>query len=428
VDITVDQSDTSTAKISCKITASEFRSELTNGLRQAGGGMNMKGFRPGKIPLKVLEKKFGAEMHQEVLHTFLRKAYDQAVEDESLQPMASPRMVSDAPEADENGDYELSFSVPLKPSFELPDYKGLKIDSELEPVLPEQVQGVVEDIRRQESIPEPAGEEGIDENGVVLCDLNFLYEDEVVLEREGMRLSAHTPPPGLDPEAYTKALVGAKDDSVIELEIVLPADLENEAAQGQPGTCRLTIKQAFSMVPPPDEDIFAKLEVEDTAGLDAKIRERMVESAQERENSRQETALLDRVITETSMDLPETILEEQTEQRLEQMKRQLTEQGADEEQVAAQADEQQATARQEAERGLRALLVVESLGDKEELLVTAEDIQTELGAIAERNGVSVEEVRKYYSENNLAQQMTVEILERKVRKFLRESAEVSIPA
>ena len=127
------------------------------------------------------------------------------------------------------------------------------------------------------------------------------------------------------------------------------------------------------------------------------------------------------------MDLPETILEEQTEQRLEQMKQQLADQGASEEQVAAQAEEQQATARQEAERGLRALLVVESLGDKEELLVTAEDIQTELGAIAARNGVSVEEVRQYYSENNLAQQMTVEILERKVRKFLRESAEVSTP-
>ena len=109
------------------------------------------------------------------------------------------------------------------------------------------------------------------------------------------------------------------------------------------------------------------------------------------------------------------------------MKQQLADQGASEEQVAAQAEEQQATARQEAERGLRALLVVESLGDKEELLVTAEDIQTELGAIAARNGVSVEEVRQYYSENNLAQQMTVEILERKVRKFLRESAEVSTP-
>ena len=366
-------------------------------------------------------------MHQEVLQTFLRKAYDQAVEDESLQPMASPRMVSDAPEADESGDYELSFSVPLKPSFELSEYKGLKIESEVEPVLPEQVQGVVDDIRRQESVPEPAGDEGIDENGVVLCDLTFLHEGESVLEREGLRLSANTPPPGLDPEAYTKALVGAKDESVIELEMVLPADLENEAAQGQPGTCRLTVKQAFTMVPPPDEEIFAKLEVEDQAGLEAKVRERMVESAQEREQGRQETALLDRVITETSMDLPETILEEQTEQRLEQMKQQLADQGASEEQVAAQAEEQQATARQEAERGLRALLVVESLGDKEELLVTAEDIQTELGAIAARNGVSVEEVRPYYSENNLAQQMTVEILERKVRKFLRESAEVSTP-
>ena len=427
MEITVDQSDPSSAEISCKITASEFRSEFESGLRRAGRNMNMKGFRPGKVPLRVLEKQFGAEMHHEVLHSFLRKAYDQAVEDEALKPMAAPRMASDAPEADDTGNYELSFSVPLKPSFELSDYKGLKIDSELEPVLPEQIQGVVEDIRRQESVPEPAGDAGIDENGIILCDLTFMHGDESVLEREGLRLSAHTPPPGLEPEAYTQALAGAKDGSVIELEVVLPADLENEAARGQTGTCRLTVKQAFSMVPPTDKEIFAKLEVQDQPSLEAKIRERMEDAAREREQGRQETALLDRVITQTPMDLPEAILEEQTEQRLEQMKEQLTEQGADEEQIAAQAEEQKTLARREAERGLRALLVVEALGDQEELLVTAEDIQGELGAIAERNGVPVEEVRQYYSENNLAQQMTVEILERKVRKFLRESAEVSTP-
>ncbi len=428
MDITVDQSDPSTAEVSCKISASEFRSEYAVGLRQAGRNMNMKGFRPGKVPLAVLEKQFGAQMHEEVVTVFLRKAYDQAVKDESLKPMASPRLISDAPEAGQMEDFELSFSVPLKPTFELSEYKGLSIESELEPVLPAQVQGVIEDIRRQESVPQPAGDEGIDENGVVLCDITFLHEGESVMEREGLRIAAHTPPPGLDPEEFAKSLVGAKDDSVIELEMVLPADLENEAAQGQPGTCRLTIKQAFAMLPPSDEEVFAKLEVEDQKGLEAKVRERMEEAAQDREHGRLETALLDRVITETKMDLPETILEEQTDQRLEQMKKQMLEQGADEAQVASQAEEQRATARQEAERGLRALLVVESLGDAEELLVTAEDIQTELGAIAERNGVSIEEVRQYYSENNLAQQMTVEILERKVRKFLRESAEVTTPA
>ncbi len=428
MDITVDQSDPCNAQVSTRISASEFRSEFNHGLRTAGGSMKMKGFRPGKVPLKVLEQQFGEQMRHDVMQTFLNKAYQQAVEENELKPMASPRIVSKEPEPNDQGDYSIDFTVPLKPQFEVRDYKGMEIESEIAPVLPELVQAELENVRNSESLPEPAGEEGIDEKGVILCDVNFLHEGESVLERKGLRLAAHTPPPGLDPEAYTKALTGAKDGDVIEMEMTLPADLENEAACAQPGTCRFEVSQAFRMVPPADEDLCKKYEVEDIPGLETKIREHMEKGAQANEDARQESALLDRVIQQVDMALPDTIIDEQTEQRLHQMEHELKEQGMDPEQINAQLAEQGGTARDEAERGLKALLIVEAVGTQEELLVNAEDIQTELGAIAERNQVPLEEVRKYYAENNLAQQMTVEILERKVRKFLRENAEVTTPS
>jgi len=72
--------------------------------------------------------------------------------------------------------------------------------------------------------------------------------------------------------------------------------------------------------------------------------------------------------------------------------------------------------------------VVEAIGEKEELLVTNPDIETELAAIAGRNQTTIEEVKEYYEQNNLGQQLAIEILEKKVRRFLRESADIQDPA
>ena len=102
--------------------------------------------------------------------------------------------------------------------------------------------------------------------------------------------------------------------------------------------------------------------------------------------------------------------------------------GVEADKIEAEVEQQRPAAREEAEKGLRALLVVEAIGEKESLLVTNDEIEAELASIAERNDAPVEEVREYYMKNNLGQQMAVEVLERKVRTFLRESAKIEEPS
>ena len=71
--------------------------------------------------------------------------------------------------------------------------------------------------------------------------------------------------------------------------------------------------------------------------------------------------------------------------------------------------------------------MVEAIGETEELLVNNDDMSQELAVIAQRNQTTVEEVQEYYSKNNLGQQLAIEILEKKVRRFLRESADIKAP-
>ena len=85
----VDTSQATVAKISLTVPADEFETQVRQGgLRNVGGNVRMKGFRPGKVPAKVLEKQFGEGIRKEVKEHFVQQAYGQAVQENGLKPIA----------------------------------------------------------------------------------------------------------------------------------------------------------------------------------------------------------------------------------------------------------------------------------------------------------------------------------------------------
>jgi FKBP-type peptidyl-prolyl cis-trans isomerase (trigger factor) len=190
----------------------------------------------------------------------------------------------------------------------------------------------------------------------------------------------------------------------------------------------VTVTQAYRMVPPSDEDLRTALGAESDADLPVKLRERLGQEKQAQENARVENAILEKLLARKTIDLPEMMLEDQTRGRLEQMRTQMRQQGAPEEEIESQLSTQKAAAREAAGKGLRALFLMQSIAEKEKLLVSREDMEAELHQIAARNRAPIEEVRKYYQEKRLYDAMAIELLERKVRAFLRENAKITTPS
>jgi trigger factor len=426
VQVNVEKPSPNVAKVSLSVPAEDFQKHYKQGIQHQRGQVSMKGFRPGKAPLPMVEKQFGEEITANIQQHFIQQAYSQAVHENDLKPFSHPQINKDDAQLSEDGSFSVEFEVALKPTFELPDYKGLEVESELNPVLPENVDSAIEEIKLQQSRPEPAAD-GMEAGGMALGDVAFLHGETSVFDREGIRISDGTPPPGVDGEAFTEALQGSKDGDVVEVPMTLPDTLEQEDARGAEGICRVTVKQAYNMIPPTEEELFGMLQVEDEASLMIKVKEKLEENHQTQENGRIETVLLQRLMDETEVDLPDTMLEDQTTQRLNALHGQLEEQGLDHDAIHTQMEQQRPVAREESEKGLKALLVVEQLAETEDLQVRAEEMETELESIAMRNGADIDEVKKYYSENNMHQQLGIELLERKVREFLRENATVKEP-
>lgn len=424
MDVTVDKKGPCEAAVSFTVPAKEFRSQFETGLKLFGRDTRMKGFRAGKVPIAMLEKAFGDRARAETMEYFLRQAYQKAVEEHELTPAAHPQVQLDDYEMPESGDFALDFQLWLRPEIELGEYKGLEVEGASLEVTDEEIERATEDVRMQRATPEPVGEDGLPENGMALARVSLHHDGEEVFARDGLRITPDNPVQGVEADAFKEALVGSQDGDVHELPFTFPDEYEKEELRGKEGTCKVEVAQAFSVTPATDEEIVKLFGLEGPEQIAERVREEITKIKTEQRNAQIEGALLDQVIAAHPMELPAQLVQEQADQRLASMRAELQQQGLGEEEIDGQVAEQADAAYEAASKSMTAFFLIDSIAKAEDLTVGQQEMAEELHGIAQRNRTTFEEVRDYYQKEGLFQQLTIELLERKVRTFLRENAAI----
>ena len=430
LEVTCNNTGPCEARISFTIPREDFDSALDVALKESGKNVRMKGFRAGKVPRSFLEKQFGAEARRQVVEHFSQQAFRQAIDEHELKPVGRQSINLEGVDFDTPEGLQHEFDVSLRPTIDMGEYKGLEITSELTQVLDEEIEQALNDLRKQQSTPEPVADDGLPSDGVAVLTLRWEREGEVVFERDGLRMSPEAAPPGVDPDEFKDALTGTQVDDERELNFTIPADFPevDEEHRGQEASCHIKITEAFQMIPASDEDIAKLLESDDFDAARETARTQMQEAREQQELMRQEGVLLQQVLTAHEFELPPTMVEEQVQGRVQQLTMQLAQQGLEGDELQTELDKQTESARDEVEKGTKALFLVSELAEREGLEVTQEDMTAELAQIAQRNQAPIEEVMNYYRENRLMDQVAIELIERKVRKFLRENANVQEPS
>jgi len=425
VQLTVDRPAPCQAKVSFTVPTTEFEAEFHKALKELGKRMKIKGFRPGHVPPDVVNRMQGKELRQEVAMRFVNQAYSRAIEEHKLRPLAHPSVDFGEPFA--GVDFAYSFEFSLRPEFTLGSYKGLEIESSLPPVVEEEIEAAIEQARKNQAHPEPVGEEGLPEDGMALCRVTLHHGGEQVWQRDGLRISPAATLPGVDAAAFKAALTGKQDGESAQVELDFPADFEVESARGHKGTCTIDVKNAFRVVLPSREELMKIIGAADEAELRKRAQDGLEQANRQLEDQRIETALLETVIAAHTMDLPTTMVDEQTKGRLAQRRNELAGQGQSAEAIEREAAAIEAQAQADAEKSAKAYFLVERIAEVELLRVSEQELLGELRGIAGRNRTSFDEVRNFYQQQNLLPQLSMEILERKVRVFLRENAKLLAP-
>jgi trigger factor len=231
---------------------SELKPSLDAAYQKIASQISVPGFRKGKVPTQVIDQRVGRPaVLQEAINEAVPKAYAEALKDKKVYPIGRPKVEVD--ELKENEELKFSAEVDVRPDFETPKYKGLKLQVEKARDLGEDVKKQLEDLRGRFSTLS-AVERAVKDQDVVLLDITGTKDDVQVNEYSGQALAYTVGSNGLVPGA-DEVLIGTKSEQKVKLDFTP----EDGPFKDQQISLDITVNSVNEKVLPDADDDFAKM-------------------------------------------------------------------------------------------------------------------------------------------------------------------------
>jgi trigger factor len=393
--------------------------------------VQLKGFRPGKVPRALIQKHYGSSILAEAKEQLLNRFFGEACRSKDLSPVGRIA-IDDFEHLVVKPGTELKFTakIDVRPAIELKDTKGLEVEA-FEPAASEaDVDNALKEVVHQKRSIQKT-DEAAQDGDFVKGNTTFLDASGAsVHTRKAVQLNTRIPVHGVDEAAWTTALIGAQSGKSVEVPITFPDTFEKEAVRGSTGKVRIDVDQVLRVQPPPIDDRLAEdLGFADVAALRSDLTARISEEKQRLGRQRQEEQALQQLLSRHELEVPPSLVEEQLQASLASFEQRLRENGAGDDEVKKRLEESRPEAQQDALRRVRLFFLIEAVAKRQKLFVTESDVDQELRAIAGANSnegqqITAAQVREHLEQQNRLGELRLGLLERKVRNFLRENAKI----
>jgi trigger factor len=397
--------------------------ELYNELRD---NAQVKGFRKGHTPRKLLEKKFSKVAANDVRSKLFQDSFLECLKENDISPLGDPDLKVEDLEAKPGEPFGYTTEVDVRPKFELPEYKKLALTEKVVPVTDAEIDEQLGKMRQAFAEYNPT-EEACAENDMLEVDVVAKAGEEEIVNETGQRLRVSGEMLfGMECKELVKTLVGAKAGTEKKIELTLPDTFYKEELRGQKAKISLKVNQVLKAELPEVNQQFAqKFGIETVDELKSRIRgnieaERSTESRRELEEAAK-AALLEKV----SFDLPEEFLKRQINTNLMRSKMQMARMGATKEFLGEKAAELEKSTAENTEKDIRWMIVSDAIADKEEFEVTEQEIQRHLEMLANYYRTTPAKMFKQIQESNGLAAMISEIRDIKVLNCIMNEAEIT---
>ncbi len=392
-------------EIIVKIENEEWKEALDKSFKKKVEEVKIDGFREGKVPRDVYEKKYGKEsLYMDAIDIVLPTAFQKAIEESKLIPVVQPNV--DVKSVDENA-VELVFMITTKPEVKIKKYKGLKVEEVKVEVTDEEVEKEIEKIQQQYA--EIVLKTGNIENGdTAVIDFEG-FKDGVAFEggkgeNYPLEIGSRTFIPG-----FEEQLIGLKAADEKEIEVTFPADYPGEELKGQKVIFKVKVNEVKTKeIPDLNEEFYKDLEIDGVTNKEELFKvtkEELIDSKElAAENARVDN-ILGAVAKETEVELPEEMVTEEIHRMIHQFEERLKMQGASLEQycqlTGTDHDKFHEQFKGEAEKVLSYRLMIEEIAELENIVITDEEAKAEATQMAEKYQMSEEELLKAFGSHDM---------------------------
>ncbi len=360
--------------------------------------VTIPGFRKGKAPRGVIQKRFIDEIHTEAVKALLPDAYAHAVSSENLRPIGDP--VFKDIELEENEPLKFKVELEVEPVIELEGYKDIKIETEEIKVDDEEIDKVLDSLKERYADYEPVEREAANSDIVVLDYIPSGDDGELDESKRVKDYPVQLGAGQLFPE-FEEAVIGKKPGEDGNAEIVYPDDYKPERLAGMKVKYSFTVKEVKEKRLPDIDDTFAAKVDEKFTSLDelrADIGSRMKEEKEEESRRKTEEMAIDKILEANSFDVPATMIDRYKAELAKEDEKRRNMAG-----VEAEEDEEKKKEIDElfdriARRSIRRFFLIDRIAGLEDIRIADAEVEAEIDRIAAGSGRPVDEVRPYFKQ------------------------------
>ncbi len=413
-------------KLLIEIDAHEVNKKLNQAYGEIRKRAKIPGFRPGKVPRKILESYFGNQVMDDVTRELISESFPKAVDEVKAFPLGQPILEKES--LKEGEDFTYSAIMEVRPEFEVKDYLGMEVEKEIFSVSEEDVQKRLEEIREANgkltSIEE---DRPIKDGDYAIVDYQGFENGEPM---EGIRSSNLLVTVGkhdFHPK-FDEALIGLKKEDETEIVIDFEDDFYHTKLAGKRANFKVKIVDIKELALPELNDEFASnlgADLNDLASLKDEIKKSLTSHVEKRIDSQLKQRLIEKISVGIDFELPEVLIDAEIDFTTRRLKDNLERSGSNLEKAGLSEAGLKKEFRPASEKRVREMLILEQIAKQDQISINDDDLEEGYKNLAETMGQDIETVKKYYEARGHVDSLKEELLKEKTLNYLVEHANIS---
>ena len=428
--VQVEKLDKGMARLTIEVDTERFEKAVEAAYQKNKGRISVPGFRKGKAPRKMIEQMYGKTVfYEDAANDLIPQAYEEAYDESGEDIVSSPKIVVTQLEAGKP--FIFTADVALKPEVKLGKYKGVKVDAADLTVTDEEVDAEIK--REQDS---NARIINVDDRAVKDGDMTVLdfegFVDGVAFEGGKGENHSLTIGSGQFIPGFEEGLIGAELNKEVDVNVTFPEDYQAKELAGKAAVFKCTVKEIKEKQLPDLDDEFASevSEFDTMAEYKEDVKKKLGERKAEAAKEAKESAVIETIIAEAEMEIPDAMVETQQRQMVDEFAQRIQAQGMSMEQymqftgvtMAAMMEQVKTQAMQRIE----SRLVLEAVAKAEKFEVSDEEFEDEIKVMGEAYQLEPEKVKELLGESG-AKQVKEDLCIKKAVEFVVENAKESKP-
>lgn len=450
--VTIEDAGPCKKKVAIEVPEENIKDAVDEQYTELGREAVVPGFRKGRAPRRLLEKRFGKETNEQIKIKLLAEASEAAIKDNELDILGDPDIDFEKIELPQAGPMKFEFEAEVRPEFELPKLEGIAVNRPKLEVTDEQITREIDQLRRWAGVWTPREEGQAEQEDQIVADVLLkpeLTEEEkaklaeqaekgeqseesTVIEAETKldNVEIYVRPNGfvgaVPVEKLDELLVGAKAGDKKTTTVEVPKTYFQEDYRGKKVEIEIHVKDIKHLKPAElDETFLQRYQVDSAEDLRDRVRDNLEQQFESRVRNEMSDQIYKHLLETTSFDLPVDIVARQAGTILQRQYISLLQRGLSQQQVEEQMEQLRAGSEDEAKEQLKTFFIMDKVADKLEIEVTEEEINGHIAQLAVQRGQRPEKMKEQMERDGSLAQFRMDVRQNKCINKLLESADIS---